>query len=508
MNEYQIRVAAIALSASVLMTACGGGAETTASTTGNMPTGTANPSTTAAPASQIAITNQPSSITVSEGAAATFSAAATGANNRYQWQSSIDGQSWIDIKGESSSILTISNVSIANSGTSFRVIVSDDNLSVTTNAAKLSVIASSSLPSIITQPNSQSVSVSQSVTFQVEATGSPTPQFQWQSSTDGSNYTDISGETKEAYNISETIIQDSGKHFRVRIFNDYGTITSDVVKLNVTEAALAPSIVQSPLPSIVVEGNVATFAATLTGSPSPQLQWQVSIDNGVTYNNITGAITATLRLTPTIEASGFKYRLTATNAAGSITTRPVMLIVYGAYTKGTQLSVFPNVSVALDATSSYASYPQTTGVNWSISQSPILSVASVILDDALHARLVPDISGQYQITATGVQGSATIWTRIYNIQTIASDIEGAVGLTPVDLLERRSCNACHALDRKIVGPSFTGISQKYKSTASANSYLAGKIVGGSNGAWGQIPMPENLVTIQEAEMLASWILSK
>lgn len=75
------------------------------------------------------------------------------------------------------------------------------------------------------------------------------------------------------------------------------------------------------------------------------------------------------------------------------------------------------------------------------------------------------------------------------------------------LAQRKSCMACHAIDRKLVGPSLRDIANRYASTAGAAAYLAGKIRGGSVGVWGPVPMPTAGVTTQEADLLARWILS-
>ena len=75
------------------------------------------------------------------------------------------------------------------------------------------------------------------------------------------------------------------------------------------------------------------------------------------------------------------------------------------------------------------------------------------------------------------------------------------------LAQRKSCTACHAIDRKLVGPSLRDIANRYASTAGAAAYLAGKIRNGSVGVWGPVPMPTAGVTTQEADLLARWILS-
>jgi len=76
------------------------------------------------------------------------------------------------------------------------------------------------------------------------------------------------------------------------------------------------------------------------------------------------------------------------------------------------------------------------------------------------------------------------------------------------LARSKNCMACHAVDRKLVGPSYRDISAKYAGDATAVAKLATKIQRGGAGVWGSIPMPANpQVTAAEAQRLASWSLS-
>ena len=74
------------------------------------------------------------------------------------------------------------------------------------------------------------------------------------------------------------------------------------------------------------------------------------------------------------------------------------------------------------------------------------------------------------------------------------------------LAKSKNCMACHAVDKKMVGPSYKDVSAKYKGKG-AEATLAGKIKKGGVGAWGNVPMPPNNVTDAEAAALAKWVLS-
>ena len=78
----------------------------------------------------------------------------------------------------------------------------------------------------------------------------------------------------------------------------------------------------------------------------------------------------------------------------------------------------------------------------------------------------------------------------------------------LDMAKKNACMACHAVDKKLVGPSYKDVAAKYKGDAAAAEALATKIKAGGKGVWGQIPMPPNNVTPEEAKKLATWVLSQ
>ena len=76
------------------------------------------------------------------------------------------------------------------------------------------------------------------------------------------------------------------------------------------------------------------------------------------------------------------------------------------------------------------------------------------------------------------------------------------------LATSKNCLACHAPDRKVVGPSFKDVSAKYANDKAAADKMAYKIVKGGVGAWGAVPMPANpQVSEAESKKLAAWVLS-
>ena len=75
------------------------------------------------------------------------------------------------------------------------------------------------------------------------------------------------------------------------------------------------------------------------------------------------------------------------------------------------------------------------------------------------------------------------------------------------LSQQKNCNACHAMDGAITGPSLKAVAQKYASDRTAADKLTTRILKGGTGVWGSVPMPANpQLSEAEARRLAVWIL--
>jgi cytochrome c len=76
-----------------------------------------------------------------------------------------------------------------------------------------------------------------------------------------------------------------------------------------------------------------------------------------------------------------------------------------------------------------------------------------------------------------------------------------------DMAQKKNCLACHAVDKKVIGPSYKDVAAKYAGQKDATDKLAQKILKGGSGVWGAVPMPANpQVNDAEAKALAAWIL--
>ncbi|WP_427912724.1 c-type cytochrome [Ramlibacter sp. MMS24-I3-19] len=76
------------------------------------------------------------------------------------------------------------------------------------------------------------------------------------------------------------------------------------------------------------------------------------------------------------------------------------------------------------------------------------------------------------------------------------------------LATAKNCMACHAIDKKLVGPAYKDVAAKYAGQPGAVDKLAAKIQKGGSGVWGPVPMPANTqVNEAEAKKLAAWVLT-
>lgn len=76
------------------------------------------------------------------------------------------------------------------------------------------------------------------------------------------------------------------------------------------------------------------------------------------------------------------------------------------------------------------------------------------------------------------------------------------------LANSKNCMACHAVDRKLVGPALKDVASKYANDKTAADKLATKIQKGGSGVWGPVPMPSNTqVSDADAKKLATWVLT-
>jgi hypothetical protein len=228
------------------------------------------------------IVTHPADQSVTEGDTATFSVTAEGAAPlTYQWQKNQE-----DIDGATSASYTTPTTTLADDGSKFRCVVTNDEGSSTSNEAALTVSEAAQAPSIVTHPADQSVTEDDTATFTVAAEGTAPLTYQWQK-----NQEDIDGATSASYTTPATTLDDDGSKFRCVVTNDQGRATSNEATLTVSEAENQPPAA----PELTAPDNGATgvsLTPTLTtgdfddpdGDVHAKTQWQISANDSFAVN--------------------------------------------------------------------------------------------------------------------------------------------------------------------------------------------------------------------------------
>src|ERR1700735_4314249 len=357
------------------------------------------------------ITTNPMSVTVTAGAAATFTAAASGQPApTVQWQVSSSGGPFTNLAGATSPTLGFATTTAAMNGNQYLAVFTNASGSATTMTATLTV---NTAPAITTNPANVTVAAGATATFTAAASGTPTPTVQWQVSSNGGAFANVSGATSTTLSLTGTTVAMSGNKYQAVFTNTAGTATTSAATLTVTGGNTAPAITTKPANVTVAAGATATFTAAASGTPTPTVQWQVS-SNGGAFANVSGATSTTLSLTgTTVAMSGNKYQAVFTNAAGTATTSAATLTVTGGNTAPTITTNPANVTVAAGATATFtaaASGTPTPTVQWQVSSnggafSNVSGATSTTL--SLTGTTVAMSGNEYQAVFTNAAGSAT-----------------------------------------------------------------------------------------------------
>ncbi len=108
--------------------------------------------------------------------------------------------------------------------------------------------------------------------------------------------------------------------------------------------------------------------------------------------------------------------------------------------------------------------------------------------------------------ATAVTAASLTPVPAANPAAAPAAMASAPALANKDLAAKSGCLTCHAVDKKLIGPAFKDIANKYK--ASDEAMLIAKVKAGGKGVWGPIPMPPNVaVKDEDIKTLVNWILA-
>lgn len=251
-----------------------------------------------------AITTQPQSQAIAAGSSVTFTAAASGTPTpTYQWSKDSN-----PIIGATNTTYTIASVQTTDQG-SYTVKATNSAGNATSNAAVLTVNVA---PAITTQPQSQAITLGNSVTFTGAASGTPAPTYQWNKDSNP-----ISGATNASFTIANVQTTDQGS-YTLTATNSVTSATSNAATLTVN---VGPAITTQPTASTVLVGQPASFTVAATGSPAPTYQWNKN------SNPISGATNATYSIASAQSTDQGSYTVTVTNVVTFVTSNPVTLTV-------------------------------------------------------------------------------------------------------------------------------------------------------------------------------------
>ena len=265
------------------------------------------------------VTQNPSSTTVNAGETASFTAAAIGnPTPTVQWQVSTNGgSSWSDISGATNTTFSFSTVS-GDNGNQYRAVFTNSVASTNSTVATLNV-SSLSAPSVTSHPSNTGVEAGQTASFSAAASGNPLPSVQWQSSVNGTDWTDVSGATSTTYSFSASA-GDNGRYYRAVFTNTQGSANTNSAQLTV---GVTP-VFTSPTAMTLAEGLLSGLTVKATGTPAPALSISGTLPTGVTFNPATGLLSGTAAAGT---AGNYPLTLQANNGVNGNVTQNFVLTI-------------------------------------------------------------------------------------------------------------------------------------------------------------------------------------
>jgi hypothetical protein len=362
-----------------------------------------------------AITTEPSSQTVSQGANASFNVVATGtAPLTYQWQTNnVNVGNGGIVSGATTSTLTLTGVT-PSWALNYRVIVSNAGGSVTSSpAATLTVNVP---PSITTQPSSQTVNQGANASFSVVASGTGPLTYQWQTNNvNVSNGGIVSGATTSTLTLTG-VTPSWALNYRVIVSNAGGSVTSSPAAT--LTVIVPPAITTQPTSQSAYPGLNASFSVVATGTAPLMYQWQAGSGTYTNLSNggqISGATSSSLTITGVTTNLAANYRVIVSNAGGSVTSSPATLTISsvnstlvdvqfnGAYNFATSTAVAGPIQ-------SGAAVLGTAGDQWNIESFPYYSSPTTVFNAAALNTSTGTVSS---LTLTVTQPGNPVYTGTY-----------------------------------------------------------------------------------------------
>ncbi len=204
---------------------------------------------------------------------------------------------------------------------------------------------------------------------------------------------------------------------------------------NLEVASPYPTITTQPANQTVTAGQTATFTAAATGSPTPTVQWQVSMDGGVTFSNVfgAGATSTTLSFTTALSQNGYQYRAVFTNSVGTATTTAAALTV-NSPTLPTITTQPANQAVSAGQTATFtaaATGSPTPTVQWQVSTDGGVTFSNVSGATSTTLSFTTTLSQngyQYRAVFTNSAGPATTTAATLTVNAVPPPPSGTVTL--------------------------------------------------------------------------------
>ena len=298
------------------------------------------------------ITTQPSNQSVVVGGAISMKVVTSDNNATYQWQyrTSSSG-TWTNASEASATTANYTTTSTTtHNGYQYRCILKDAlGNSVTTNTATATVV------SITSQPTSATIVKGAIATFDFGLSSTSGITYQWQSSTNGTSWTNIAGNSTAATIKLTGTEARNGWQVRCVVTDQQG---NSIATNGATFTVI--SITTQPSNKTVTVGTNATFSIALSSTSGITYQWQFRSSSSGTWANsgMTGNTTSTITVGGTLARNGYQYRCIITDKFGNtVTSNVVTLTVVSA--KNTILANMTTITTRTDFDTSYTS--TTTG---------------------------------------------------------------------------------------------------------------------------------------------------
>ena len=297
-----------------------------------------------------AVTTHPTNQTVTYPAKATFTAAGSGSNLKYQWQyrTSSSG-SWANVTssqgtgGTTTSFTTVATT-VAMTGYQYRCVISNNAGSVNSNAATLTVNRAAGS---VTASISGTTTVGQTLTASGTTASDGTKTYQWWRA---SSATATSGTNLGTGSTYKLVAADAGYYIGVTVSVAQGSnylACSDTAITSVTIKDIVATVITHPTNQTVTYPAKATFTVAASGS-NLKYQWQYRTSSSGSWANVTssqgtGGTTASFTtVATTVAMSGYQYRCVISNNAGSVNSNAATLTVNPKSISGSDITITLN----------------------------------------------------------------------------------------------------------------------------------------------------------------------